>query len=46
MPSRGEVWLANLKPGGGPEPGKTRPDHDLMRRVGEAVREVLDLIDE
>src|SRR3972149_10840041 len=22
---RGEIWLANLEPGHGPEPGKTRP---------------------
>jgi mRNA interferase MazF len=116
MPDRGEIWLANLNPGRGTEPGKTRPvlivqsqalmsakhpstlilplttnlvedaeplrlrippsgrlrrasdilvdqlraidnrrltrgpitrlDHELMRRVGEAVREVLDLLDE
>ena len=25
MPSRGEVWLANLNPKHGTEPGKTRP---------------------
>ena len=25
MPDRGEVWLANLNPGRGTEPGKTRP---------------------
>jgi mRNA interferase MazF len=25
MPDRGEVWLANLNPGHGTEPGKTRP---------------------
>jgi mRNA interferase MazF len=25
MPDRGEVWLANLDPGHGTEPGKTRP---------------------
>lgn len=25
MPNRGEVWLANLDPRHGPEPGKTRP---------------------
>jgi mRNA interferase MazF len=25
MPDRGEVWLANLEPGSGTEPGKTRP---------------------
>ena len=25
MPSRGEVWLANLDPHRGTEPGKTRP---------------------
>lgn len=25
MPDRGEVWLANLTPGHGAEPGKTRP---------------------
>ncbi len=25
MPSRGEVWLANLDPPRGTEPGKTRP---------------------
>ena len=25
MPSRGEVWLANLNPKQGTEPGKTRP---------------------
>ena len=116
MPSRGEIWLADLNPGRGTEPAKTRPvlivqsqalmlashpstvivplttnliedaeplrvrvpssgrlrrasdvlvdqlraidnrrlvkgpmarlDHDLMRRVGEAIREVLDLVDE
>lgn len=25
MPDRGEVWLANLDPGRGAEPGETRP---------------------
>ncbi len=25
MPNRGEVWLANLNPTRGTEPGKTRP---------------------
>jgi mRNA interferase MazF len=25
MPERGEVWLANLNPQRGTEPGKTRP---------------------
>jgi mRNA interferase MazF len=25
MPNRGEIWLANLNPGRGTEPGKTRP---------------------
>lgn len=25
MPSRGEIWLANLNPPRGAEPGKTRP---------------------
>ena len=25
MPARGDVWLANLNPGQGTEPGKTRP---------------------
>lgn len=25
MPKRGSVWLANLNPGQGTEPGKTRP---------------------
>lgn len=25
MPSRGEIWLANLNPSHGTEPGKTRP---------------------
>jgi len=25
MPERGEIWLANLNPGRGTEPGKTRP---------------------
>jgi len=25
MPNRGEVWLADLNPGRGTEPGKTRP---------------------
>lgn len=25
MPSRGEIWLANLEPGHGTEPGETRP---------------------
>ena len=25
MPERGEIWLANLTPGHGTEPGKTRP---------------------
>lgn len=25
MPKRGEVWLANLDPGRGAKPGKTRP---------------------
>ena len=25
MPVRGDVWLANLNPGRGTEPGKTRP---------------------
>jgi len=25
MPARGDVWLANLNPGRGTEPGKTRP---------------------
>jgi mRNA interferase MazF len=25
MPERGEIWLANLNPGQGPGPGKTRP---------------------
>jgi mRNA interferase MazF len=25
MPDRGEIWLANLEPGHGTEPGKTRP---------------------
>jgi mRNA interferase MazF len=25
VPDRGEVWLANLDPGRGTEPGKTRP---------------------
>lgn len=25
MPNRGEVWLANLRPRRGTEPGKTRP---------------------
>ncbi|MGD0076085.1 MAG: type II toxin-antitoxin system PemK/MazF family toxin [Candidatus Binataceae bacterium] len=25
MPNRGEVWLANLSPRRGTEPGKTRP---------------------
>jgi mRNA interferase MazF len=25
MPDRGEVWLANLNPGRGTEPGKNRP---------------------
>lgn len=25
MPKRGEIWLANLNPGKGSEPGKTRP---------------------
>src|SRR5438045_3334081 len=25
MPNRGEIWLANLDPGRGTEPGKTRP---------------------
>lgn len=115
MPDRGEVWLANLNPGRGTEPGKTRPvlivqaqallaaghpstliiplttrlvddaeplrirvpasgtlredsdllidqvraidnrrltegplaslDHGLMARVGEAIREVLDLVE-
>ena len=25
MPNRGEIWLADLNPGHGTEPGKTRP---------------------
>jgi mRNA interferase MazF len=41
MPDRGEVWLANLDPGQGTEPGKTRPvlivqAHLVNRRTGRA----------
>ncbi len=56
MPERGEIWLANLNPRRGTEPGKSRPvlivqgpltrlSPALMTKTEHAIHEVLDLPD-
>ena len=40
MPDRGEVWVADLNPRQGTEPGKTRP---ALIVQAQALLEVLDL---
>lgn len=40
MRERGEIWLANLNPGRGTEPGKTRP---VLIVQSQALRDVFDL---